>query len=222
MNSLRLLPAFCLLALPLAAQTAPAAPPTISYASQTQLNNVLGQLEQAAQAASSDLSLLRVERWKADSDEKRQVLSNVDSLQRNLQSALPALITQVRAAPEDLNASFKLYRNASALYDVLASVTESAGVSGSHDEAQSLAAATSALDKARRALADRLESLATAKDAELANLRAQVKSLQAATPPAPPKKIIVDDDQAPKKPIKKKAAPKPPAAAPAQPVPSPH
>ena len=225
MNCSRLLSATVLLAacstltLRVAAQTAPVSPASsaapVSYASVSAVNSVLAQLEQASQTLNTDLGRLRVERWKTDNDGKHQAQSNIDSLQRNLTAALPTLITQLRAAPDDLTVTFKLYRNLSAVYDVLSNVTELAGAFGSREEFQSIATDSTALDKARRALADRMESLAQSKENEISGLRNQVKTLQAAVPPAPPKKIIVDDD-VPKKPAaRKKAAPK--TATPAKP-----
>ena len=182
----------------------PAAPPPVAYASVSELNNILAQVRQTSQNIQEDLGKTRIERWKTDSSIKRQTQANVDSIQRNLQSALPEIMTQLSNAPEDLGASFKLYRNLDALYDVFNSVVESAGAFGSKDEFQSLSNDMSGLESARRALGERMQKLATAKESELARLRAQIKTLQAA-PPAPPKKIIVDDTEPPKKPAKKKA-----------------
>jgi hypothetical protein len=195
----------------LSAQVVPANGPPVPYASVSQLNGLLAQLEQASETTQADLNKLRIEKWKADSAYKRQILNNVDSIKRNLESALPEIVTQLRNSPEDLTASFKLYRNLDALYDVLGNVAESAGAFGSKDEFQSLSNDLNAFERARRSFADRLESLTTSKEAELGQLRTQVKTLQAAAPPLPPKKIVVDDNE-PKKPTpKKKSVPKPPA-----------
>ncbi|HMK21556.1 MAG TPA: hypothetical protein VK466_04435, partial [Terriglobales bacterium] len=170
----------------------------------------LTPLQSTAQATQADLGKLRVEKWKMDSSYKKQVLSNVDSLKRNLQGALPEIVTQVQSSPEDLSATFKLYRNLDALYDVLGSVAETAGAFGSKDEFQSLSTDLSGLERARRDLGERLQNLTASKEAELAQLRNQVRTLQASTPPPPPKKIVVDDNEA-KKPVKqKKPVPKPP------------
>ena len=188
-------------------------PAPVSYASVSEVSAVLAQLNQASQTSSADLTKLRIERWKTDGDTKRQSLANVDSVQRNLQNALPAMVTQLSGAPDSLTATFKLYRNVGALHDVLSNLAESAGAFGSKDEFQSLANDTSSIDQARRALADRMDKLAAAKENELADLHSQVKALRAALPPEPPKKIIVDDNPAPKKPVKKRAVPKPPAKA---------
>jgi hypothetical protein len=213
---------FLLSAYWLSAQISPAAPPPVPYASVSELNGMLAQLDQTSQATQADLARLRIEKWKTDSSYKKQTLSNVDSVKRNLQEALPEIMNQLRASPEDLGASFKLYRNLDALYDVLGSVAESAGAFGSKDEFQSLSNDLNAFERSRRTFAERMESLTTSKEAELAQLRTQVKTLQAAAPPPPPKKIIVDDNEPPKKPApkKKKPIPKPPTATPPQPAPS--
>jgi hypothetical protein len=207
------------------AQVAPSSATPVPYESVSQLNGLLAQLEQASQTTQADLSKVRIEKWKADSSYKKQILGNVDSVKRNLESALPEIVTQLRSSPEDLAASFKLYRNLDALYDVLGNVAEAAGAFGSKDEFQGLSNDLNSFERARRSFAERMEGLTTSKEAELTQLRTQVKTLQAATPPPAPKKIVVDDDE-PKKPVaKKKPVPKPPAkpatATPAQPVPEP-
>jgi methyl-accepting chemotaxis protein len=139
----------------------------------------------------------------------------VESVRRNLQTALPEMITQLNNAPEDIAASFNLYRNLDALYDVFGQVVEAAGAFGSKDEYQNLSNDMSALQSARRTLGERMQNLATAKESELTRLRSQLKAAQAAIPAAPPKKTIVDDTEPPKKPAKKKTtkpAPTPPAS----------
>jgi predicted nucleic acid-binding Zn-ribbon protein len=179
--------------------------PPVSYASVSQLNQMLTQVEQGSQAAQADLAKLRTERWKTDSGNKRQVQANVESIQRNLQEALPAMIADLRASPENLASTFKVYRNLDALYDVFGSVVESAGAFGSKDEFQTLENDLSTIEKARRSFADRMENLAGAKEAELARLRTQVRNTQAAAAAAAPaKKIVVDDTEPPKKPATKK------------------
>jgi hypothetical protein len=205
------------LLLPAAAgQTAPSGQPEVappaSYASVSQLNTMLTQLEQASQAAQLDLAKIRIEHWKADGGSKRQAEQNVESIERNLQEALPGMITELRNSPESLPSSFRLYRNLDALYDVLGAVVESAGAWGPKDEFQSLENDLSALEKSRHGFADRMESLASAKEMELARLRSEARSAQAAASAAPPKKVIVDDTE-PAKPAKKVVKKKPAAKA---------
>ena len=211
----------CLLLLPLYlflanAQTASSSqavsPAPVPYSSVSQLNLLISQLEQTSQTTQLDLAKLRVERWKIDSGSKRQTQANVESIERNLQSALPEIIAQLRASPEDLTSTFKLYRNLDALYDVLGAVAESAGAFGTKDEYQSLGNDLNNLERSRRNFAERMESLASTKEAELTHLRAALLTAQAAAKPEPPKKVIVDDNEPPKKPpAKRKPAPKPSA-----------
>src|SRR5258708_28229671 len=186
----------------------------VAYASASEVNNILAQMRQTSQNIDADLGKLRIEKWKADSGTKRDVLGNVESVRRNLQSALPELVTQLSNSPEDIAASFNLYRNLDALYDVFGQVVEAAGAFGSKDEYQNLSNDMSSLQSARRTLGERLQNLAAAKESELTRLRNQVKAAQAAIQAAPPKKTIVDDTEPPKKPVKKKS-PKPAAPAPA-------
>lgn len=189
----------------------------VSYTSVSQLNGLLSRLEDASKATQADLAKSRIERWKTDGSTKKQALANVDSIQRNLQGALPEIIGQLRASPENLSASFKLYRNLDALYDVLGSVVESAGAFGPKDDFQALSNDLSAFESSRRALGERLENLTSAKENEIARLRTDLKAAQAAIPVTPPQKTVVDDTQPAKKPApKKKPVPKKPATPPPQ------
>ncbi len=193
---------------------ASARPPqgVVSYASVTQLNGLLGQLETTSKTTQADLTKLRIERWKTDNSAKKQAVADVDSIQRNLQNALPEMIAQLHNSPEDLPATFKLYRNLDALYDVLGGVVESAGAFGPKDDFQALSNDLSSFESARKQLAERLENLAGSKEQEIVRLRAELKTAQAAIPAPPPKKIVVDDNEPAKKPVvKKKPAAKKPA-----------
>lgn len=186
----------------------------VSYASVTQINGLLSQLDATSKTTQADLTKLRVEHWKTDASYKKQILANTDSIQRNLQGALPEIMTQLRNAPEDLPSTFKLYRNLDALYDVLGSVAESTGAFGPKDDFQSLSNDLSSFEASRKTLAERIETLASAKESEIARLRTDLKTAQAAIPAAPPKKILIDDTETPKKPpVKKKPAVKKPATA---------
>ena len=209
LKTLSLLPLFAAATI---AQTAPpnqatSAPP-VAYSSMSQLNMLLSELEQSSKAAQLDLAKMRIEKWKTDSNTKRQEQANIESVQRNLQTALPEIIAKLRNSPENLNLTFKLYRNLDARYDVFGSLVESAGAFGPKDDFQSLGNDLNAFEKSRHSFADRMETLAGSKDAELGQLRNQIHALQAAVPPTPPKKVIVDDTETPKKPTKKKTPPK--------------
>jgi hypothetical protein len=76
-------------------------------------------------------------------------------------------------------------------------------------------------DSTRKQMAQRMETLSSAKEAEIVRLRTDLKTAQAAIPATPPKKIVVDDTAPAKKPgVKKKPAAKPatPAATTAKPA----
>jgi hypothetical protein len=176
----------------------------VSYASVTQVNELLSQLEQSSKSAQLDLSKLRIERWKTDGGTKKQSLSDVDSIQRNLQGALPGMIGELRNAPEDLPATFKLYRNLDALYNVMSGVVESAGAFGPKDDFQLVSNDLNSLEGARKQFAERMNALANLKEQEIVRLRADLKAAQAAIPAPPPKKVVVDDTEPAKKPAPKK------------------
>ena len=206
---------------PVAPASAPQSSEPVSYASLTQLNGMLSQLEATSKTTQSDLVNLRVERWKVDNSYKKQALGNMDSIQRNLQNALPDMISQLRASPENLPATFKLYRNLDALYDVLGSVVEGVGAFGSKDNLQALSNDLNSFENTRKELADRIESLSTSKEAEITRLQTDLKTARAEIPATPPKKVVVDDNQPAKKPAAKRKTTKkptpPPAASQAQP-----
>jgi flagellar hook-basal body complex protein FliE len=199
------------------AQTAPGNSATpVSYSSISELNQILGSLNQASQSTQNDLSRLRIEKWKTDGNTKRQTQSDTESILKNLQNALPGILSQLQNSPENLAITFKTYRNLDALYDVLTSIVESAGAFGGKEEFQALNNDLNSIDNSRHAVADRMDKLATAKENEIGQLRA---ALQEARPAIPPKKTVVDDTEpAPKKtPARKKPAPKPKST---QPTPS--
>jgi hypothetical protein len=190
------------------AQQIPAQPPQSSTIAPADINPMLAQLEQAAHTTSLDLAHLRIEKWKTDRPLKDDATSKAQSLERNLASALPEMITAVRAAPGSITPALKLYRNLNVVYDVLATVAESAGAFGSKEEFRALAADLEAIDSTRRTLADALEQKAAAHDAELIKLRNQSKPAASSDV----RKIVIDDNDPAPKPRKKKV-PKPPAPA---------
>jgi hypothetical protein len=172
----------------------------VSYASVTQLSGMLSQLDSTSKTTQIDLAKLRIEKWKTDGATKKQTLGDVDSVQRNLQNALPEMM--------------ELYRNLDALYDVLGGLVESAGAFGPKDDFQSLSNDLNGFEGTRKQLAERMNTLAASKEQEIVRLRADLKTAQAAIAAAPPKKVVVDDNERAKKPApKKKPAAKKPAAA---------
>lgn len=190
-----------------------------AYGSQpiSQLLPVLAQIEQNARQTDLDLGQLRTEKWKTDSENKRQSQTNADSLRKNLNAALPEMIAGVRNAPNSLAPAIKLYRDLNAVYDVFSSLAESAGAFGPKDDYRALASDGQALDSARRALGDYLENAAALKDAQLQSLLTQAAANAKAT--SVTKRIVDDNEPAPALRKKKKAA-KPAAQKPAPTRPS--
>jgi hypothetical protein len=188
------------------AQTSPPPVPRPSNPSASPMLADLDRLQAAASQANSDLSYMHIQKWKTDGTTKQQSQANAESIQRNLTAALPALIGSVRNAPQDLGAQFKLYRNLTALYDVFASLTESAGAFGAKSDYEALAQQLAVFDSVRRDLGDSLESLTASTQTEINQLRAQVQTLQqrAAAAATSPKKVVVDDSEPAKKSTKKK------------------
>lgn len=199
--------------------SAPGAAASMQPAGAPDLSGNLAQLNQVVEQTRLDLARLRVDKWKTDSSSKRQAEANAESVQRNLTAALPAIVQQVRANPGSVAATFKLYRNLNALYDVMSSVTESAGAFGSKEEFQALANDTANLDSLRRSLADKVDAMASARDSEVAQLQARARQAAAAAAAAPPKKIVVDENESEKKPKKSTSTKKKPAAASTQQTP---
>ena len=209
MNKLATVTATCLFSVCIFAQgQSPAGtnPSGVAYGSQpsSQLLPVLSQIEQNARQTDLDLGQLRIEKWKTDSENKRQSQTNADSLRKNLNAALPEMVTGVRNAPNSLAPAIKLYRDLNAVYDVFSSLTESAGAFGPKDDYRALASDGQALDTARRALGDYLENAAALKDAQLQTLLAQAAAN--AKPTAVTRKIVDDNEPAPPVRKKKKAA----------------
>ena len=203
--------------LPMAAQArgqSAAPPPPVPYATANQVNALMSQLESTATSAAADLSRLRINKWKAPGGAKQQAEANRQSILRNLETALPGMISAVRSNPDDIAASFTLYRNLDALYDVLSSVAESAGAFGPRDEYEGVGNDLNSVEQIRRELADRVATLASSKESELAHLRTEVRAAQAAQA-APPKKVVVDDNEPEKKPVHKKKVVKRPVKKPA-------
>ena len=188
------------------AASAPAAAPDIAP--------TLSRLEHASQATVAALGEMRVDRWKTSAADKRDAEHNAQSLVRNLNFALPGLISAARSAPDSTAATFKLYRNLEAIYDVMSGLVESAGAFGSDTEYNRLGEQLKVFDDSRAVLANRIEQRTAQQEAEIAHLR---DSLRAATQPPPQatepaKKIVVTngaDQTAASKKKKKKSAPAP-------------
>ena len=119
--------------------------------------------------------------------------------------------------PRISTATFKLYRNLDALYDVMGNVAESAGAFGSKDEFQSLSNDLNAI-REEPPLLGRPHGNPDRHQRSRTRTNFAPNEVPAGAAAAPPKKIVVDDNE-PKKPAPKKKDPKPPKPAIARPPP---
>ena len=160
----------------------------------TSLEPILSRIQEASEATKNDLSGLRIDKWKADSGQKAELNKIVDSLRRNLTSAVPDLIKEVRASHGSVSTTFKLYHNLNVVYEYLNYLADSASALGKEGESSPLAHEAGTLDTARQDLSTFVEQAAS-------NLEEKVRLAAAPPPPAPepaPKKIVVDDSSSKK------------------------
>jgi len=164
------------------AQSPPASPADSAGKSATSssgsLSADLDRLQSFASQSAQQIAALHIEKWKANSAAKSAAQSNADSLHRNLTDVLPSLIESARAAPGDVNAQFKLYRDANALYDVFDGITESTRIFGQKGQYESLSVQLHTLGSVRRNLGEGLEDLTASTQSELQQLRAEHKNDQ--------------------------------------------
>ncbi|PYP86987.1 MAG: hypothetical protein DMG65_17810 [Candidatus Angelobacter sp. Gp1-AA117] len=185
---------------PTAASQPPAAPPDI--------NTVLGDLQRIATATNGDLNKLRIDKWKTETSEKQQMQQVAESLQRNIASAIPGLITEVQSSQGSVSKTFKLYHNINVVYEFLNSLAEAAGAFGKKEEYEPLATDANALDSVRQNLSSYIEQAANTMESRTRPGTTAAQNSQSTQ--KGPKKIVIDDT-APtttkKKGTRKKTAP---------------
>ena len=189
-------------AAPAQAPAAAAAPAPTSFS----MNNLRPALNNVQNAITN----LNVAHWKAPNDIRVTTQQDINSMQRDLNTTLPALMAQADAAaangPAALSPAFAVFRNLDALYDVMLRVTETAGLAGSGSDASSLEEARAGLEDGRAKLGTWLLQAIGAQDAKLARTQVPAAPPPAAAPPAPTK-IVVNDGPDTTKPHKKKPPP---------------
>lgn len=143
------------------------------------LRPALGSLQQA-------IDILRPEKWKAPATITSESISDVASIQRDLGTTLPPLLTAADAAPGSATQLLPAYRNIEALYDVLVRVTQTAVLAAPDQQSAALQQATSRLQQARREFGDLLQSSAQSQDRRLHDVQAQLRTVQNTPPPPAP------------------------------------
>lgn len=152
------------------------------------------------------VSQVQLERWKGSSRDETD--TNLRSIEHNVSTTLPQLVTTADAQPSSITASLPLLRNLDALCAVMIRVSVTARANAPTQQAESLNGALTALQSARNTLADQVQTLATAQEKQISSLHDQVATLTASlrTPPVP---------QAPPAPATKPRSKKKSAAKPA-------
>src|SRR5947209_12638413 len=168
---------------PTAASQPPAAPPDI--------NTVLGDLQRIATATNGDLNKLRIDKWKTETSQKQQMQQVADSLQRNIASAIPGLISDVQNSQGSVSKTFKLYHNINVVYEFLSSLAEATGAFGKKEEYEPLATDASALDSVRQSLSSYIEQAANTMESRTKQGTTTAQNAQPAQ--KGPKKIVIDD-----------------------------
>jgi hypothetical protein len=166
-------------------------------------------------------SALNISKWKAPGSVRQATQQDVDSIQRDLGSTLPALLAQADAAPASMPPSFAVYRNIDALYDVLLRVSETADLAAPSNEAASVAASLQRLEAARAQLGDSILRISQSNEARLLALQAAARSARS-EPAAHRGATVIDDGpaQTPVRKTRRRTAAKKPASKPAAGTPS--
>lgn len=123
---------------------------------------------------------VRPEKWKASGAMRQETAANIDSIRRDLTNTLPPLLAAADRAPDSVAEVLPAYRNVEALYDVLLRVTETGRLSAPREQADALNQALTALETGRRALGERLQAAAVAREQRVHTLEAAAHAAAAA------------------------------------------
>jgi hypothetical protein len=133
------------------------------------------------------INQLRIDRWKASTPIRSEAQNNLASVQRDLQTTLPALLATADAAPGSAAKVLPAYRNVEALYDVTLRLVVAARLAASPNEMSALDQALGRLDDSRHLLGDQLQHDSDAQETQVLHLQA---ALKAVPPPQPPPPVV--------------------------------
>jgi hypothetical protein len=205
-----LLPLLAALALAMVTVAQSAAPPVALSAQQ-----IAGETDVALRQLQTSLAAVPAGQGHGKKSDRNEFEQDNVSIQRNLQQAVPGLLSDVRSAPENLSNVFRLYRDVEAVYQVALRALEAASHFSSRQEVDNLSAAVENLRNQENQMADYIQRGAAAQLAELQRLRND--STRAAQVPATsPKTVVIDNAAVPEKPKPRRGTrKKPPAEKPA-------
>lgn len=164
------------------------------------------------------IGTLHPDKWKASDSVRDDAAANISSIRRDLDTTLPQLLATADGAPGSVTQMLPAYRNIEALYDVLLRVAEAGRLSAPGDQRSALESAREKLESTRRALGDRIQAAALAREQQVYSLQAAVRAIPPAPAPAVcPPPAPVKKRKARRKTVKKPATTtaKPQTAAPA-------
>ncbi len=129
-------------------------------------------------------SAVDLNRWKGSTAVRDEVDGYLASMQKDLGTTLPSLLSAADAVPDSAAASLPVLLNLDALYSVLLRVTVIAHTGAPRDQSTALDQSAVLLDSARRDLGDAILASAHASEKRIAalqdNLQQQAAALAAA------------------------------------------
>lgn len=131
------------------------------------------------------INQLHIDRWKASTPIRSEAQTNLASVQRDVQTTLPALLATADAAPGSAAKVLPAYRNVEALYDVTLRLVVAARLAASPTEMSALDQALARLDDSRHALGDQLQHDTDAQETQVLHLQAALKAVPPPQPPQP-------------------------------------
>lgn len=129
------------------------------------------------------LGTVNLDKWKASTAIKTEADGNLRSVQRDIESTLPPLLTAADAAPDSVTKTLPVFRNVDALYDVMLRLDAAGRLAAPKDQISALDQALASLSDVRHTIGDQVQANAEAQDARVGRLQAQLKAVP---PPAPP------------------------------------
>jgi hypothetical protein len=151
------------------------------------------------------IGTLRPDKWKASDAVRDDAAANISSIRRDLDATLPQLLATADGAPASVTQMLPAYRNIEALYDVLLRVAEAGRLSAPGDQRSALESARDKLESARRALGDRIQAAALAREQQVHNLQATLRAI----PPAPAPAVCPTPAPEKKRRVRRKTTKKP-------------
>ena len=183
LSSLFLVPAlFALLATEEPAAQTSATP--ASAISQVQTSSAI--LQPALDSIQQTLTTLHPEKWKLPSPISQETQANLNSIRGDLQTTLPPLVATADQHPGAIAEALPVFRNISALYDVLLRVTQVAILTAPPPQGTALQQLLIGLEVSKRQLGDALQASASNQNQQIVDLQTQLRTAQAIPAPASP------------------------------------